>query len=492
MTEQESTTEKIEKRPPIVVVMGHVDHGKTSLLDYIRKTNVTAKEAGGITQSVGAYEIEHSGKKITFIDTPGHEAFSKMRARGTQVADLAILVVAADEGVKPQTQEAFSHIQTAKLPIVVAINKIDKPNINLEKVKNELMTSGILLEGYGGNVSWQAISAKTGEGIQELLDFVLLAAELENLKYDSRTQAKGIIIETQLDNRRGVIVIVIVKDGVLRLGENIATQSAHGKIKFLENFLGAKVDALEPSAPALILGFESSPQIGEEFSTGETIAGLTEVFLPKIKKLSNAKIETGPKKIKLILKADNAGALEALSDVIKSTPSVKESIEILNQSVGRVNESDFKLAISAQAIIIGFRVKLDQAVENSQRFSSVTVIISEIIYELLKKLEDYLNSFDKLNLVGELEILAIFSAQGKKQVIGGRISGGSVKNQQKFEVWRNEQNFTKGRILNLQEGKKDVAEAGTGKEVGLLVEADDIIKIGDKLKFYELSKPAVS
>ena len=481
----------LKSRPPIVVVMGHVDHGKTSLLDYIRKANVAAKEAGGITQSVGAYEIEHqsvnSGQasKITFIDTPGHEAFSKMRARGTKMADLAILVVAADEGVKPQTKEAFGHIQSAKLPFVVAINKIDKLNVNLEKIKSELMAAGVALEGYGGNVSWLAISAKTGEGVQELLDLILLAAELENLKYDPLAQAKGIIIEAQLDNRRGVAVSVIVKDGTLRLSENIATASARGKIKSLENFLGKKVDVLEPSAPALVLGFESLPRTGEEFLTGETAIASGQVLMSAVPKSPAVKAEKGLEKIKIILKADNAGALEALNDMIKSVPSAAKPIEVIDQSVGRINENDFKLAINTKAIIIGFRVNFDPATDNLRRISSVTIIVSEIIYELLKKLEDYLGSFDKPNLIGELEVLAFFSAQNKnKQVIGGRISQGLIKNQQKFEVWRNEQSFGQGRILNLQEQKKDVAEAGMGKEVGLLVEADDIIKVGDKLNFY--------
>ena len=503
MARQENITKKIETRPPIVVVMGHVDHGKTSLLDYIRKTNVAAKEAGGITQSIGAYEIEHqsanSGQtsKITFIDTPGHEAFSKMRARGTKMADLAILVVAADEGVKPQTKEAFGHIQSAKLPFVVAINKIDKLNVNLEKIKSELMAAGVALEGYGGNVSWQAISAKTGEGVQELLDLILLAAELENLKYDPLAQAKGIIIEAQLDNRRGVAVSVIVKDGTLRLSENIATASARGKIKSLENFLGGKVDVLEPSAPALVLGFESLPRIGEEFLTGETAIASGQVLMSAVPKASAVRAEKGLEKInpvrnssisngvKIILKADNAGALEALSDMIKSVPSAAKPIEVIDQSVGRINENDFKLAINTKAIIIGFRVNFDPATDNLRRISSVTIIVSKIIYELLKKLEDYLGALDKPNLIGELEVLAFFSAQNKnKQVIGGRISQGLVKNQQKFEVWRNEQSFGQGRILNLQEQKKDVAEAAMGKEIGLLIDADDIIKVGDKLKFY--------
>lgn len=495
MTEQENITEKIEKRPPIVVVMGHVDHGKTSLLDYIRKTNVTAKEAGGITQTIGAYEIEHSGKKITFIDTPGHEAFSKMRVRGAKMADLAILVVAADEGVKPQTKEALGQIQTAKLPFVVAINKIDKPDINLDKVKNELMTAGILLEGYGGDVSWQAISAKTGQGIQELLDLILLAAEMENLKYDPQAQAKGIIIETLRDNRRGIVVSVIVENGTLRVGENIATSTAGGKIKSLKNFLGEDADSLEPSAPALILGFDSLPQIGEEFSTGEMTFNLIETPLAGAKKLPPAKKENSDK-IKVVLKADNSGSLEALSDVIKAIPSrlaltasrgaATKPVEIIDQSVGRINEGDFRLAIGAPALIIGFKTKLDPTADSLQRLSPITIISSDIIYELAQKFEDYLNSFKEPDAVGELEVLAVFGKPEKKeQIVGGKIIQGLIKNQQKFEVWRNEQSFAKGRILNLQEQKKDVAEAGMGKEVGLLTEAGDIIKVGDVIKVFE-------
>ena len=507
-------------RPPIVVVMGHVDHGKTSLLDYIRKTNVTTKEAGGITQSIGAYEIIHaphesrinadnqrisadvnqrksagdfSGdtRKITFIDTPGHEAFSKMRIRGTQVADLAILVVAADEGVKPQTKEALGQIQTAKLPFVVAINKIDKPNINLEKVKNELMTAGILLEGYGGNISWQAISAKTGQGVSELLDLILLAAELENLKYDSKASASGIIIETLLDNRRGTIASIIIKNGILRLGENIATPTASGKIKSLENFLGERVDSLGPSAPALILGFKSLPQTGEEFIAGARIdtnvSRISQISAPSrslpIREISG-QISEDSRVVKVILKADNSGSLEALCDVIKALPSTKP-VEILGQSVGRINEGDFRLAIGAKALIIGFKTKLDPTADSLQRISPITIIASDIIYELVKKFEDYLKSFDKINASGELEVLAVFGKPEKKeQIVGGKIIQGLIKNQQKFEVWRNEQSFSKGRILNLQEQRKDVAEAGIGKEVGILTEADDIIKVGDKLKFY--------
>jgi len=474
-----------QTRPPVVVVMGHVDHGKTSLLDYIRKTNVTAKEAGGITQSIGAYEIEHSGKKITFIDTPGHEAFSKMRVRGAQAADLAILVVAADEGVKPQTKEALSQILAAKLPFVVAINKIDKPNINLEKVKSELMTAGVLLEGYGGDVSFQAISAKTGSGINELLDLILLAAEMETLIYNPEAQAKGVVIETQLDNRRGVVVSVVVEEGTLRLGDIIATAGATGKVKFLENFLGKPVKFLEPSSPALILGFESLPKVGEEFLTGKDMVFAAKAVLPTAKKIPMTQAEKDLGKIKLILKADNAGSLEALNDAVRKIISINKPIEVLDQSVGRVGENDFKLANNTGALIIGFRVKLEKAAENLSRIYPVEIINSDIIYKIVEKIEEYALGFAGPKVAGELEVLAVFNNKDKgEQVIGGRVSIGLIRNLQRFEVWRAEKSFAKGKIINLQEQKKNIAEAKAVKEVGLMITADDIIKVGDKLKFF--------
>ncbi len=480
-------------RSPVVVVMGHIDHGKTTLLDYIRKTNVAGREAGGITQSIGAYEIEVSNplspkategqRKITFIDTPGHEAFSKMRARGSQVADLAILVVAADEGVKPQTKEAISHIQAAKVPFIVAINKIDKPNLNLEKVKNELTGASVLLEGYGGNVSWQAVSAKTGEGGSELLDLILLAAELENLKYNPQQPGRGIILEAWLDNRRGIVASAIIKDGVLKTGQEITTSSARGKIKSLENFLGQKTVSLEPSAPALIFGFNSLPQIGEEFLTGEAAIGFKEISRETIEKLPAIPSDKDSQKIKFILKAENAGELEALSGVIKNIPSEK-SLVILSQGIGEINENDWRLAIDSQALIIGFRVKLDRTAENLSRVYPAKVITSDIIYELVKKIEEDLASAVAAEISGELEVLAVFDSPGKgKRIVGGRVIRGTIKNKQIFP---------QGRILNIQEQRKDVAEAEAGQEVGLLVETDDIIKVGDILKFYELSKSASS
>lgn len=485
MTEEEKN---LKMRPPIIVVMGHIDHGKTTLLDYIRQTNITAKEAGGITQSIGAYEIIHNGKKMTFIDTPGHEAFSQMRQRGARAADLGILLVAADEGLKPQTKEAVEIFKKSQTPFIVAINKIDKNNADVEKTKRELSQAEVLLEGCGGNISYQTISAKTGEGVSELLDLILLAAEMENLTYNPQTAAAGIIIETQMDDRRGATAAVIVKNGVLRKNDYITTPTAGGRIKSLENFLGQPADFLEPSAPALILGFNRPPQIGEEFSADAQKPTITEKIFspaPKNESFPNSNKPPEEKTVKLILKADNAGSLEVLSSIVKAVAKEKPLV-ILEESVGQINENDFKMADAAAAVIIGFRVKLDQSAENLKKIYSVKTMASDIIYELAEELKKYLLSLENPAPAAELEILAVFQAKDKsKQTVGGKIANGSVKNRQPFEVWRENHFRAKGTILNLQSQRRDIPEAQAETEVGLLLTADEIIKVGDKLMFFD-------
>src|SRR3989344_4757419 len=274
VAKEEKQTSNLLPRPPVVAIVGHVDHGKTTLLDYIRKTRLAAKEAGGITQSIGAYEVEHpstsSGQahKITFIDTPGHEAFSLMRARGAAAADLAILVVAADEGIKPQTTEAIGILKSTETPFIVALTKIDKPNANIDKVMRELQSAEVLLEGYGGNVSWHGVSGVSGEGVNELLDLIVLTGEVAGLTFDPKAKARGFVIESRKENRRGIIAHLVLKDGVLKAGEDISTPSASGKIKILEDFRGRRAKELWPSAPALVVGFEKLPRAGEEFTAG--------------------------------------------------------------------------------------------------------------------------------------------------------------------------------------------------------------------------------
>lgn len=473
-----------EKRPPVVVVVGHVDHGKTSLLDYVRKTNVALKEAGGITQSVGAYEIEHGGRKITFIDTPGHEAFSKMRVRGAHVADVGILVVAADEGVKPQTKEALKALQDSETPFVVAMTKTDKPNADLERVKNDLTANGVLLEGYGGNISHQGVSSKTGEGINELLDLILLTADLEELHYNPEHRAAGVILEAKLDNKRGNTVTVILKDGGLKKGDLIATATAKGKVKILENFLGKPVTELQPSSPAVILGFESLPEIGEEFISGQ----LSEEDLKKVTKTASKKLgasDTSNKEsqtIKVILKADVAGSLEALHDLLRKIP-IKENqtLDVIGQSVGEITDGDIKDAVATKAMILGFRTKPNKAAENLARAQEITIVTDEIIYKLVEGIEKTFLEMGKSKYSGELEILAVFGAKGGKQTIGGRVNRGQIRIKSWLEIQRGEEIIGKGKVLNLQQGKKDVNAVNEGNECGLIFESDIKIQVGDKL-----------
>ncbi|MBI1838936.1 MAG: GTP-binding protein [Candidatus Colwellbacteria bacterium] len=470
-------------RPPIVVVVGHVDHGKTSLLDYIRKTNVIAKEAGGITQSMGAYEIEHSprgeagnGKKITFIDTPGHEAFSKMRSRGAAVADLAVLVIAGDEGVKPQTAEAIKILNDTATPFVVAITKMDRPNANLDKIKNELLAAGVFLEGLGGNISWQGVSSKTGEGIEDLLNLILLMGEVLELTFDPQAEAKGFVIESLKDNRRGMVAHIILKGGVLKEGDNIYTTSAKGRVKVLENFLGTRVKSLEPSSPASILGFESLPIAGEEFSVGEAVNSEKEL----IQKGTNGVIEKdGENKPGAILKADTSGSLEVLKELSENIVNVKDS------SLGDITDGDVNLAISSGGIILGFRVKVHKAAENLAKIHKIKIFTSDIIYKLLEETDAHLKGQRGPVVIGELEILKVFGDSGKRQIVGGKVLTGVIRVGSVIQVERNSSPLGEGKIVNVQEGKKDVREVGAGVECGMLIESEARIKPGDIIKVNE-------
>lgn len=469
-------------RPPIVVVMGHVDHGKTTLLDNIKKTNIAAKEAGGITQSIGAYEIIHNGKKITFIDTPGHEAFSKMRARGAKIADSAILVVAADDSVQPQTKESINILTETKTPFIVAINKVDKPNADIERTKNDLMQNNVFLEGAGGNVSWQKISAKSGEGVNELLDLILLAAELENLTYNPDISAKGIIIEAKLDSRRGITASVIIENGILKVGNHIATKTACGKIKALENFIGKSVNQLEPSAPALILGFETLPEIGEEFMTGETALSKTEtkkeiIIRPK----AEIKTEETRPQLNLIIKADVSGSLEALSGIVKNLNQEKIKINVLEEQIGEITDGDVKSASDNNAVIIGFNVKTTKAAENLARAREIKIVASKIIYEIIQMIEKEMEAIEKPAPLAEIEILAIFSQKDKKQLAGGKVVSGTLKKNISVKILRQNEEIGSGRITSLKSFKQEVNQVLAGNEAGIMMESGANIQIGDHL-----------
>jgi len=477
------------RRPPIVVVMGHVDHGKTTLLDHIRKASVAAREAGGITQAVGAYEIVHHDRKITFIDTPGHEAFSAMRSRGAQAADLAILVVAADEGVKPQTKEAIKILEETKTPFIVAINKIDKTGGSVEKAKNDLMTANVFLEGYGGSVSYQGISAKTGDGVDALLDLVLLASDVEELFYDPALPASGYILEARRGSQRGLEASVIVRNGTLRRGDLIRTPSANGKVKVLEDFLGKPVESLEPSAPAVVAGFETLPAVGEEFTIGGSESQQKTVGGPEKKKVW--KIGGGGmngKELNLILKASDGGSLEALSVVLEQIGAKDEKgILVLDEGVGDVTDSDVRNALANNATIIGFKNRTEKGAQNLAEAQGVAIITSKIVYELADAVSEFLAGKRNPPAAGKLEVLAVFNQEKlEKQLVGGRVTEGVLRGKTSFDIVRLAENgapepISSGRILSLREKKSELTQAEKGKEIGVLASSNTKINVGDVL-----------
>jgi translation initiation factor IF-2 len=476
----------VKTRPPIVVVMGHVDHGKTTLLDYIRKANIAAREAGGITQATAAYEITHGDRKITFIDTPGHEAFTAMRSRGAQIADLAILVIAADEGVKPQTKEAIKIIEEAKTPFIVAINKVDKTGGNVDKARNDLMSAGVLLEGYGGQVSYCAVSAKTGEGVDALLDLILLAADMESLTYDASTPASGFVLEAKRDPKRGIEVAVIVKNGTLSRGDAVHTRTASGKVKILEDFLGKAASALEPSAPAVIIGFEKIPHVGEEFAVGELASMQGTASAPAATKMVNQIAKSKPNTLNLILKAGDAGSLEALSVVLRGIDQKGgKEINIVEEGVGDITDGDIRHAIATKATIIGFKNRVEKGAKVLADAQTVTVITSEIVYDLATAVEEYFSGARGPAAAGELEVLALFNQEKpQKQLVGGRVTNGTFRPKTSFDVVRGVVGSAPvghGKVLSLRENKSEIFQAEKGKEIGVLLDSQTMVQVGDKL-----------
>lgn len=489
-------------RPPVVVVMGHVDSGKTSILDSIRKSHVAEKETGGITQHVGAYEVEfpvssgeqdEAGKKITFIDTPGHEAFSQMRSRGANVADIAVLVVDGCEGVKAQTKEAISHIKKAEIPLIVAINKCDKPESDSEKTKRELSKENILVESFGGKIPSVNVSAKTGRGISDLLELILIVAEMENLREDISKPANGIIIESYADSRRGPTATLILREGLLKVGEVIGTSSTFGKIKILEDFRGKAIKTAYPSMPVIAIGFNRAPLVGENFMFFPDIESAENSVVPS-KKIAREVffIEPGRKVLNLIIKADVSGSIEAISEVLKNLPQEKVILRILATGVGDINESDIKLARSAKAKIFGFRVKIPSAIKNLSQREGVKIINFEIIYDLVeeirKQMEKVLEPETVREDLGKMKALVLFFAEKNRQIIGGKVTEGSFKKGVSIEIFRGNEKVGKGRLISLQKNKKEVEKVTKGDECGILYEGDTKVEIGDILLMYQESK----
>ncbi len=489
MSQSAKTQKKnLQTRPPVVVVLGHVDHGKSSILEAVKDLKITVKESGGITQHIGAYEIEHQGKKITFIDTPGHEAFSAIRARGTKVADVAILVIAAEEGVKTQTKEAISHIKKAQIPMIIALNKIDKPQADPEKVKRELSVQDILVESMGGKVPSAEVSAKTGKGIPELLELVLLVAEMEDLKADVSKPAEGVVVESYMDTQRGPTATLILQNGILKKGDVLGTSSAFGKIKIMEDFQGLPIKQAFPSMPVIVLGFENVPGVGEKFEVFPDIETAQKNLGEQIKPTPQVlDIEPGKRILNLILKVDVLGSLEAVEEVLKDIPQEKAILRILKSEVGEINESDVKLAKGAKAVIVGFRTKTNPIAQNLARREKTKIMSFEVIYELAQAVRQILEKKVASEIVrvdlGKVKILAIFRTEKKRQIVGGKVIKGEARKGALLEVYRNEEKVGKGKIITVQRDKKEVEEV-TKSECGILYEGDTRVEEGDILEVY--------
>ncbi len=487
MKDQKTTT-----RPPIVVVLGHIDHGKSSLLEAIRDFKITAKESGSITQHIGAYQVEEGDKKITFLDTPGHEAFSQMRSRGAKVADIAILVIDAAEGVKSQTKEAISHIKEAGIPVIIALNKIDKPEANPEKTKRELSREGLLAESLGGKIPCLEISAKTKKGIPQLLEIISLMAEMEELKADNSKPGEGVVIESYLDNLRGLSATLLLTDGCLKTGEVIGTDSAFVKVKSIENFQKNTIKEAFFSDPVIIFGFNQAPKVGEEFRVFPDLSS-AESHIKNLKTRAAAKpaegpVQEGQKVLNLILKTDVSGSIEAVEGILKSLPQEKIILKILKSEVGNINESDVKLAAGGRARILGFRVKMDPVAKKMAEREKIRVIFFEVIYDLVegvrKIMEKSVEPEEIRKDLGKMRVLAKFLTEKNRQIIGGKAIEGEIRKGALIEVFREGEKIGQGRMINLQRNKKDAALISKGEECGILFEGSVAIEKGDILSFY--------
>lgn len=504
-------SEKLFSRPPVVAVMGHVDHGKSTLLDYIRKTNVVAKEAGGITQHISAYEVSHKNsegeiKKITFLDTPGHEAFSNMRARGAKAADLVILVVAADDGVNKQTKEVFETISEAKVPFVVAINKIDKPGANTEKAKNSLIEAGIYIEGYGGNISCVGVSAKTGEGIDDLLETVLLTAEMENFTAYKNKPATGLVIESQLDEKRGLSATLIIKDGTLKKGMYVVVDDSIASTRIFEDFLGNSLEEATVSSPVSITGFSSSikifglmkaPQVGETFYSFNTKKE-AEKFIEENK--SNKKREEKNDEeredcftIPIIIKTDVFGTSEAIQEEVSKIESEGAKFKIVRAGVGDVSESDLTFAqADKNVLIVGFNVKVERTALDANEQIGATIKTFSIIYELIdwlkKELAERRPRIEEEEIRARVKALKIFNNVKTRQVVGARVLEGNIKVGDIFHIKRNEEKVGRGKFWQLQQSKVEVKEIREGLEFGSMIEGSTDIEPGDILEIFSVIK----
>ncbi|MEM9665875.1 MAG: translation initiation factor IF-2 [Bacteroidota bacterium] len=504
---EEDDPEDLEPRAPVVTVMGHVDHGKTSLLDYIRRANVVDGEAGGITQHIGAYHVEVGGDKIiSFLDTPGHEAFTAMRARGAQATDIVILVVAADDAVMPQTVEAINHARAAEVPVVVAINKLDKPDAKPERVMQQLAEEGVLVEQYGGNVQYSLVSAKTGDGVQDLLDKVILESELLELKANDDRNAVGTVIESRLEKGRGNVATILVQNGTLRVGDNFVAGIHSGRVRAMFDERDNRIDSVGPSRPALILGFNGSPEVGDQFVVLDEEREVRDIAqrrqqIHREQQLRQSRHitldEIGRRlalgdfqELNLIIKADVSGSIEALSDSLLKLTTEEVAVNIIHSGVGAVNESDVMLASASDAVIIGFQVRPDGGARAAAEREEVEIRNYSIIYNAISDVRDALEGLlspeESEKITGVVEIRETFKVPKVGTVAGCYVSEGRVTRNDRIRLIRDGVVIYEGDLASLKRFKDDVREVQQGYECGLSINGYNDIKIGDQVESFEI------
>jgi len=487
------TETTLTKRPPVVAIMGHIDHGKSTLLAYIKKDAMRI-EAGGITQHISAIEITRNGNTITFIDTPGHEAFSGIRTRGARVADIAVLVVSAEDGVKPQTIEALNSITESKTPYIVAITKVDKPEANIERTKQSLAENNIYVEGYGGSVSAVAVSGKSGAGVDELLDLILLTADIENLTGDARLAGQGIVIESNLDIKKGISATCIVKNGTLAKGMFVVAGTSMAPIRVIENWKGVMIDSATFSSPVKIIGWDSVPHVGDSFTTysnkKDAEKYIASVAPAAAKAMAGKESLAGKSDVKnfpLIIKADTSGSLEAIIYQIQKFPHEKIIAQVIQSGIGTISENDVRQTEgTVRAAIIGFNVKIDTQAKALAERNGVEIAQFDVIYKLSEWLEAKLLENTPLTEVEEItgiaKVLKTFSKVKDKQILGCRMENGRIMQGEQVNILRRDAYIGLGRVKELQSQKNKISEVEEGKEFGTLVEAKFEIVPGDKLQ----------
>ncbi|MBI4200749.1 MAG: translation initiation factor IF-2 [Chloroflexi bacterium] len=494
-------------RPPVVAVLGHVDHGKTTLLDSIRKSKVAEREAGGITQHIGAYQVEYRGQQITFLDTPGHEAFTAMRARGAEATDIAVLVVAADDGVMPQTSEAIDHIKAAGVPIVVAINKIDRPDADPERVKRQLSDHGLLIEEWGGNVVAVPVSAKTGQGLEDLLESILVVAEVSELKANPSRLARGVVVEAKLDKSRGPVATVLVKTGTLNVGDHMVVGAIRGKVKALVDDAGRRIRKATPAMPVEVLGLSELPAAGNSFIVAESEREARALAEERqqtqkaagpqltLEEMFN-RIRAGEaKELNLIVKADVQGSVEAVRDALNRLATEKAQVRIVHAASGTITESDAFLAVASQAIIIGFNTSLEPGARHVTEVEGVEIRFYDIIYTLLDDIKNTLEGLVKPALKevveGHAVVRAVFSRRGQKSVAGLYVTDGRVVRNGSARVLRNGTIVHDGAVASLRRIKEDAREVAAGFECGMLLADFDEFLEGDIIEVRRQERAAV-